>query len=307
MTGETPHADPTARPRLDNRMRRATAAAVGVAGGLVVLKTAAWIVTGSVAMLASLVDSLLDAVASTVNLVAVRHSLEPPDEEHRFGHGKAEPLAGLAQAAVIVGSAIFLARESVLKLIYPEPVTAGAVGVGVTVVSIVASVALVRFQLRVARETGSVAIEADSIHYRGDVLMNLGVMAALVLSAYANVPLADPVFGIAIAGFIGWQAWKILRRSYDQLMDREFPDEERARVRAILRAHEEVLGVFHLRTRRSGLTSFVQANLEFPPHMTLDEVHRVTDELEAEIEAAFPGADVVLHPEPAGHNIQQRH
>jgi ferrous-iron efflux pump FieF len=296
---------PTGRAQAERLMRRATVAAVSVAGFLIVIKGAAWIATGSVAMLASLVDSLLDAVASTVNLIAVRHSLEPPDEEHRFGHGKAEPLAGLAQSAVIVVSALFLLRESLLKFIEPEPVAAGALGIAVIVVSIVASFALVRYQRRVIRRTRSVAIEADSIHYQGDLLMNTGVIAALALSSFGGLPLADPLFGAAIAVFIAWQAWRILRRSYDQLMDREFPDEERVQVEAVLAAHPEVVGVYDLRTRISGMQRFIQANLEFPPHMTLEEVHDITDEVEDEIRAAFPGAEVVIHPEPEGHNVRR--
>ncbi|MFP4002516.1 MAG: cation diffusion facilitator family transporter [Alphaproteobacteria bacterium] len=286
-------------------MRRATVAAVAVSGSLILVKGAAWIATGSVAMLASLVDSLLDAVASTVNLIAVRHALEPPDAEHRFGHGKAEPLAGLAQSAVIVISALFLLRESFLKFIDPEPVTAGGVGIAVIVLSIVASLALVAYQRHVIGRTRSVAIEADSIHYQGDLLMNLGVIVALGLSSFGGLPLADPVFGVFIALFIAAQAWRILRRSYDQLMDREFPDEERARVEAVLNAHPEVVGVFDLRTRISGVQRFIQANLEFPPHMTLAQVHDVTDEVEDTIRAAFPGAEVVIHPEPEGHNVRR--
>lgn len=293
------------RRETERLMRRATTAAVAVAGLLILVKSAAWIATGSVAMLASLVDSLLDAVASAINLVAVRFSLEPPDREHRFGHGKAEPLAGLAQGAVIVISAIFLLRESILKFLDPQPVTAGAAGMAVIVFSIVVSLALVAYQRRVIQRTGSVAIEADSIHYRGDLYMNLGVLVALALSAFGGLPLADPFFGAAIAVFIAVQAWRILGRSYDQLMDREFPDEERLRVKSLLAAHPEVIGVYDLRTRISGVQRFVQANLEFPPEMTLAEVHRVTDEVEDEIRAAFPGAEVILHPEPEGHNARR--
>ncbi len=135
--------------------------------------------------------------------------------------------------------------------------------------------------------------------------MNLGVIVALGLSSFGGLPLADPVFGFLIALFIAAQAWRILRRSYDQLMDREFPDEERVRVEAVLEAHPEVVGVFDLRTRISGIQRFIQANLEFPPHMTLAEVHEVTDEVEDEIRAAFPGAEVVIHPEPEGHNVRR--
>lgn len=286
-------------------MRRATYAAVGVSGFLIAVKGAAWFVTGSVAMLASLVDSLLDLVASSVNLIAVRHSLEPPDAEHRFGHGKAEPLAGLAQSAVIVISALFLLRESLLKFLDPQPVTAGGIGIAVIVLSIVLSLALVAYQRHVVGRTRSVAIEADSIHYQGDLLMNSGVILALGLSSYGGMPLADPVFGFLIAVFIAAQAWRILRRSYDQLMDREFPDEERARVETILAAHPEVVGVFDLRTRISGIQRFIQANLEFPSRMSLADVHEVTDEVEDEIRTAFPGAEVVIHPEPEGHNMRR--
>lgn len=297
---------PAAPAEAERLMRRATSAAIGVSVFLILIKVAAWIATGSVAMLASLVDSLLDAVASGVNFIAVRHALEPPDKEHRFGHGKAEPLAGLAQAAVIVISALFLLRESFLKFLNPEPVAAGGIGIAVILFSIALSLGLVAYQRKVIGRTGSAAIEADSIHYQGDLLMNLSVIAALGLSSFGGFPLADPLFGVAIALFIAMQALRILRRSYDQLMDREFPDVERARVRALLAAHPEVVGVYDLRTRVSGVQRFIQANLEFPPHLTLSEVHRVTDEVEDEIGAAFPGAQIVIHPEPEGQNLRAR-
>jgi ferrous-iron efflux pump FieF len=284
----------------DRLRRRATYASVAVALLLVAVKLGAWLVTGSVSLLSSLLDSLLDTTASVVNLLAVRHALVPADREHRFGHGKAEPLAGLAQAAFIGGSALFLIVEAVQRFIRPENVEHAVLGIGVTLFAIVVTVGLVRFQRYVVARTGSVAISADELHYRSDLVLNGSVIAALLLSSLLGWRLADPLFGIGIALWIIWSAWRIVRASLVQLMDRELPDEERARIRALAEAHPEVKSVHELKTRSAGPISFIQMHLEMDGDMSLAHAHEVSDEVEATIREAFPAAEILIHQDPEG-------
>ena len=281
-------------------MRAATYASVAVAAVLIVIKLIALALTGSVALLSSLIDSILDAVASVANLFAVRHSLTPPDAEHRFGHGKAESLAALGQAALISGSAVFLIWEGVSRLVRPQAVEAGAIGIGVMIVSMALTAGLVLFQRFVVRKTGSVAIAADSLHYRSDFLMNAAVIAALALSYYAEFTFADPLFAIAIALYILYSAYEILRTALDQLMDRELPEDDRQRIREIAMAHDEVRDMHDLRTRASGTQTFIQLHLELDGAMSLYRAHVIADTVEADIYQAFPGAEVIIHQDPAG-------
>lgn len=281
-------------------MRQATYASLGVATLLIVIKVAAWWLTDSVAVLSSLLDSLLDAAASLVNLLAVRHALTPADREHRFGHGKAEPLAGLAQSAFITGSALLLLSEAVHRFFAPMPVAHGEIGIGVMVVSILLTVALVTYQRRVAGETGSVAIGADRLHYTGDVLLNGSVIVSLVLSSWWNLNVLDPIFGVAIGAFVLVSALKIGRASFDLLMDRELPDDDRARIKAIALNHPEVRSIHELRTRSAGTSIFVQFHMELDGAMSLRRAHEISDAVEAELMAAFPQAEVIIHQDPAG-------
>ena len=292
IAGQTPEAA-----RL---MRLATRAAVAVALLLVGVKAFAWLATGSVSLLSSLVDSALDVAASTVNLLAVRHALTPADREHRFGHGKAEALAGLGQAAFIAGSAIFLVVEAGRRLAAPAPVEDGMVGLVVMVVSIAATIGLVLFQRRVVRLTRSVAISADTLHFTSDLLVNAGVIVALILSWHFGLVAADPIIALVIAVYILWGSWEVAMGSYDILMDREFADEDRARVREIVLAHPEVRDMHDLRTRTAGTMSFIQLHLELDPEMTLRRAHEIADDVEERVRAAFPGADVLIHQDPVG-------
>ncbi|MGC2854742.1 cation diffusion facilitator family transporter [Novispirillum sp. DQ9] len=281
-------------------MRMATYAAVAAASVLVAVKVVAWLMTDSVAMLSSLVDSMLDGIASLVNLFAVRHALQPADAEHRFGHGKAEPLAGLAQAAFVTGSGLLLAAEAVSRLLNPVPVKQGLVGIGVMAFAIVVTLALVAFQRHVIRRTNSVAITADSLHYAGDVLINLSVVVSIILSLYLGWTLADPLFGLGIAAFLLFNAWKIARESLDLLMDREFPEADRQAILDIARAHPRVDDVHDLRTRSSGTQQFIQLHLEMDRGFTLLKAHAVADQVERDIRKAFPAADVIIHQDPSG-------
>jgi ferrous-iron efflux pump FieF len=281
-------------------MRLASYASVGVAFLLIGAKVAAYLLTGSVALLSSLLDSLLDAGASLVNLYAIRQSLTPADREHRFGHGKAEPLAALGQTAFIAGSAAFLAFQAVARLITPVPVDHGEVGIAVMIFSIAATLLLVLYQRRVIRRTGSYAVRADSLHYLGDLFVNVSVIAALLLSIWRGWHIADPLFAIGIAAYILYTAWRIFRSALDMLMDRELPDEIRGRIRQIAQDHPRVRSVHDLRTRAAGRSIFVQMHVEMDPEMLLREAHEVADAVELAVMAEFPGAEVIIHEDPAG-------
>ena len=281
-------------------MRLATWASVAVAAILIIVKAATWLLTGSISVLSSLVDSLMDVMASLVNLFAVRHALVPPDAEHRFGHGKAESLAGLGQSVFIAGSAVFITVEAVGRLVTPLPVEHASVGVAVMVFSIVATVGLVLFQRYVVRKTGSTAVGADALHYETDVLINGSVIVSLALSSMLGWHRADPIFGLAIALYLLRGAWLIARRAFDVLMDREFADEDRARIQDIVRAHPKVKGMHDLRTRSSGIQPFIQLHLELDGDIRLTEAHAIADEVEALIMVHYARAEILIHQDPEG-------
>ena len=281
-------------------MKRATYASVTVAAVMISVKFAAWVMTDSVSMLSSLLDSLLDAAASLLNLIAVRQAVTPADREHRFGHGKAEPLAGLGQAAFIGGSAVFLFIEAAHHILQPVPTLNTGLGMGVMAFAIAVTVALVIYQRYVVRHTGSLVVSADELHYRSDVILNASVIVSLAISGFLGWPYADPLFGIAIGIWIIWGAWRVARKALVQLMDRELPDEDRARIRAIALEHPEVMAVHDLRTRAAGPTAFIQVHIEMDGNMPLAEAHRVSDEVEAALLSAFPWAEVIIHQDPAG-------
>lgn len=281
-------------------MKLATMLAMGVALTLIAIKLAAWMATGSVALLSTLIDSTLDAFASLINILAVRHALAPADSEHRFGHGKAEPLAGLAQSAFITGSGLFLISEAGQRLMNPQPVTNGGAGIVVMIFSIALTLALVTFQRKVISKTESVAIQADALHYASDLMMNLGVAVSLALSSWLGWHFIDPVFAIGIGLYILWGAIQVAWTSYNLLMDREFPQEDRDRIKDICKAQPDVRNVHDLRTRSSGQDQFIQLHLELDGDMPLRRAHDISDLVEAQIRAAFPKADVIIHQDPAG-------
>jgi ferrous-iron efflux pump FieF len=278
----------------------ATYASVAVALLLIAAKFAAWLATGSVAILSSLIDSLLDAVASLVNLVAVRHAMTPADREHRFGHGKAEPLAVLGQSAFITGSALLLLAEATRRLISPTPVHNAPIGIAVTLFSIAATVGLVSYQRHVVRRTGSIAIGADELHYRSDLVLNGSVIAALVLGSWLGLPILDPLFGAAIGLWIVWSATRLARLALTQLMDRELSDDERERIREIAQSHPDVVAAHDLRTRVAGPTAFIQIHIEMDGELSLLQAHRISDEVEVLLRDSYPGAEIIIHQDPEG-------
>jgi ferrous-iron efflux pump FieF len=282
-------------------MRLATLASVMVALILIVAKTGAWWLTDSVALLSTLVDSLLDAAASILTLFAVRHAVQPADAEHRFGHGKAEALASLGQAAFVAGSGCLLLAEAVRRIFVHKPVGQEYVGIGVMVFSIVLTLLLVAIQRYVIRRTGSLAVRGDELHYVGDGLINGSVIVALGINMIWGWRYADSIFAIGIVGYLVWNSWQIGRQALDQLMDRELADAERERIIAIARAHPAARAVHDLRTRRAGLLTFIQFHLELDPAMPLIRAHEIADAIEAEIHAAFPNAEVIIHEDPEGY------
>jgi len=281
-------------------MQRATTAAVSVALVLIALKLAAWLITDSVSLLSSLADSAMDALASLVNLFAVRHALQPADSEHRFGHGKAEPLAGLGQAAFISASGVYLIFEAVNRLIEPRAIEQGALGLGVMVFSIAVTGALVAYQRSVVRRTDSLAIRADSVHYATDILVNAGVIVSLLLVMFLDWGAADPIVALIIAGFIIYSAFRIARESLNHLMDRELPDADRDRIKKIALNHPSVIDCHDLKTRAAGLNSFIQLHISMDGGLTLDESHIISDAVEQDILDAFPNAEVIIHADPEG-------
>lgn len=281
-------------------MRLATFAAVGTAATLIVVKLFAWMFTGSLAMLASLVDSSLDVAASLVSLMAVRHALQPADMEHRFGHGKAESIAVLAQAAFIGGSAVFLGLEAARRFATPTPVARGEIGIAVMLFSIAATLALVTFQRSVVKRTGSIAVAADSAHYTGDVLVNAGVVASLLLDLLLGWPWVDAAFAFAIALYLARNAYRLGMTAFDQIMDKEMPEADRARICEIALAEPGALALHDLRTRVSGPNRFIQMHVEVEGGITVTAAHDVANRVELAVGAAFASAEVLVHIDPLG-------
>jgi len=286
--------------RTGTLMRRATYASLAVAVLLVAVKFAAWAATDSVSLLSSLIDSLLDGVASLVNLLAVRQALTPPDREHRFGHGKAEPLASLGQSAFIAGSAVLLLVQAAQHLLRPTPVTHSEIGLAVMGFAVAVTFALLVYQRSVVRRTGSLAIRVDAFHYRADLVLNLAVIVSLLLTTELGYLAIDPIFGGLIGLWIIWGAWQVARKAIVHLMDEELPDEERERIRQIALKHPKVRAVHDLKTRASGPNSFIQLHIEMDGGIRLIEAHRISDEVEASIREAFPRAEIIIHQDPEG-------
>ena len=289
-------------PRDPGRLRRLAAiASLSLACTLAVLKLGASVATGSLAVLSSLIDSLADVVASTITFLSVRISQQPPDRAHRFGHGKAESLSALAQAALVAGTATFVLIDAVRRLGHPQPIQATGIAIAVMAFAIVATLALVWFQRHVVRATGSQAIDADSVHYRADLLTNLAIILSLVLTTLRPGWLwLDPAMGAAVALYLAWHAHRIGRQAVRVLMDQELAPGTRLKIERIVLAHPEVHGLHDLRTRESGNTRFIELHVELDGTMTVNAAHEITDAIEAELFAAFPDAEVILHQEPAG-------
>ena len=278
-------------------VKRAGQAAIIAASLLIIVKLIAWMVTGSSSILAALTDSLMDVTTSILNLLAIKIALQPADREHRFGHGKAESLAGLAQAAFISGSSVFLMFNGISAVINNHQITASNLAVSVMLFSLVVTIALVLFQRYVVKKTNSMAIKADSLHYRTDIVLNGAVLLAIILASY-GWGWADGVFAIAVSLYILHGAWEIGTQSIDALMDKKLPQVDEELIVKLAYRVEGVRGVHDLRTRYSGYIKFIQLHLELDDEQSLYAAHKKADQLEFELEAAFPGADILIHLDP---------
>ena len=280
--------------------RSAALASISVALLLVGLKAwAAWS-TGSTAMLGSLADTVLDLVASLATLAGVWIAAQPADDNHRFGHGKAEALAAMFQVVLISISALTLAARAVQQLLGGTRTAAADEGIAVSAIAIGATLLLLAWQNHVIRKTGSLAIATDHLHYKSDLLLNLAVIAALVLDQYAGIAGADPLFGLAIAVWLGWGAYRASHAAIEQLMDHEWADDKKARFLEVVARHPELKGLHDLRTRTSGNHDFVQFHVWVDPAMTVLQAHRVMDDIEDKLLAEFPGIEILIHPDPEG-------
>ncbi|MDG6265627.1 cation diffusion facilitator family transporter, partial [Glaesserella parasuis] len=278
-------------------VKRAANFAVIVAATLIIAKAFAWWQTGSMAILAAMTDSLVDLFASLTNMLVLRFALQPADDDHTFGHGKAESLAALAQSAFITGSATFLLLQGIQRLTEPQLVQSSELGVAISLFSIVLTAALVWYQKKVVKLTQSPAIEADSLHYQTDLYMNAAILVAMILNIY-GVIYADAVFAIGIALYILFNAAKMCWEAVQSLLDKALPQEEVDQIWAIALQHPRIIGIHDVKTRRAGAIRFIQLHLELDDHLPLVIAHDITDSLEQKILAAFPHSEVIIHQEP---------
>ncbi len=281
-------------------LRLATVVSIIVAVALIIAKLVVWRMSGSMAVLGSLVDSGMDLIASVIAFAGVRVAAEPADAQHRFGHQKAEPVAAMAQTGLITLSALFVLYESVQRFTSPQPLEYGNLALGVMVLSLVLTLALVGFQSFVLNRAESLAVDGDRAHYIGDILANIGAIVAIFLSIQFGWHHADAIAGIIAGVFLLYAAFSIYRRAVPQLMDEELSPEERSKIDQIVMADKETLGLHALRTRKAGEQIYIQLHLELDPDMTLREAHVIADRVEDELRAEFPGADVMVHQDPHG-------
>lgn len=278
-------------------LRLATRASLAVAVSLIIAKGVAWWLSGSVSLLAGLTDSLLDGAASFLNLLAVHYALRPADDDHRYGHGKAEALSAMAQALFIAVSGVLVAFQAVERIQNPQPLGSPMLGIVVMVMSIFVTLGLLALQHKVIKETGSAAIRADSLHYRSDLLLNASILVALALAWYGWQEL-DGYFGLAIAGYILWSAVHIARDTVSVLMDEELPADVSSQMLELACAVPGVLGAHDLRTRISGSHWFVQLHLELPGNLTLSVAHDLCEQVTEAIHQRYPRAEVLVHADP---------
>ncbi len=276
----------------------ATILAVVVSLILVVAKTIAWQLTDSLSLQASLIDSLLDCVASCMNFFVVRHALKPADEDHKFGHGKAESLGALGQSAFIAGSAVWLLFEVSHRLVHQGLIEHSFVGNVVMGFATILTLLLVCYQKYVVKKTRSVAIKTDSLHYTGDFLLNIAVIFSLNVSSYWNIPWLDPLMGGIIAIYILYSAWGISRSALDVLMDKELQPAAIKKIIDLVLSFKEVVGFHHLKTRTSGHNDYIQMHVDLPQTLTFLEAHEISESIEKKIQEHFPHAEVIIHQDP---------
>jgi len=283
------------------RLKR-TATAMSLAVGVIMLgmKFGAWAATSSVSVLSALMDSILDSAMGLINFLAVRQALRPADRGHRFGYGKAEPVASLAQSAFIIGVAIVISFEAIDRFTHPFPIDNAAWGVAAMAGVVALMGGLVLYQQHVIRLTGSLVVRADSLHYKADVMMHIGIIVSLLIAGVGGVAWVDSAIALVIAVYLAWNAKSILMEALDVLMDRELSDEERHHIRAIALSHPEVHDVHDLRTRSSGDQLFIQLHVEMAPAIPLRDAHQFAEEVIDSLLEVYPNAEVQIHQEPVG-------
>lgn len=280
--------------------RRVTLMSVATAAILVSIKLAAWFASGSIALLASMADSGLDLVASLVTFFAVRYAAEPPDAEHRFGHGKAEAFASLVQGGLVFASAALIAREAIGDVLDPHPLRQEGWAVAVMVVSTALTIMLLRAQTLVLRQTSSVAVSGDRAHYASDLASNIIALLGIAASAWLGVNGLDAVAALLVAALLLWGAVGVFREASSQLMDQELSDEARAEIVALTIADGRLANVHQLRTRASGPYIHMQMHVDLDPDITLEAAHQAIVAAETRILKAFPAADILIHADPHG-------
>jgi ferrous-iron efflux pump FieF len=278
----------------------AGAASVAVALILVAAKGWAWAETGALSVAASLIDSALDLVVSLANLAAILYAAKPADADHRFGHHSIEDIAALAQALMVAAAALLLGWHGIVRLAAPQPLAAEAAGIAVMALSIGLTAALVWWQRRVARRTGSKVVAADLLHYLSDLLPAAGGIVALAASALFGVVQLDSAVSLAAAVVLLRGAWRIGSAAFAALMDRAAPAEVEARIAAVVAEFPEIAGFHDLKTRVSGTRTFIQLHVELDGGLTLRDAHAIGARLRLRILEAVPGSEVLVHKDPVG-------
>jgi len=280
--------------------RRVTLLSVAMAFTLMVIKAIVWVMSDSVALLASMADSAMDLVSSSATFFAVRYAAAPPDAEHRFGHGKAEAFSSLIQAGLVFASAALIAQEAIHHLIAPQPVRQEGWAIGVMVISIILTSGLITAQTRLLRQASSVAVSADRTHYAADLASNVIALAGIAAVAAFNLVSLDALAGLVVGGILLWGAVSVFREASSQLMDHELPKEDREKIKALMREDPRILDVHQLRTRASGPVTHIQMHADLDPELSLEAAHAIVVAAEKRVLTEFPATDILIHPDPRG-------
>ena len=285
-------------------MKWASFASVSTALFLVLLKMGAYLITGSMALLSSLLDSAQDMLTSLVNLFAIKHAIEPADAHHRFGHGKAQALGSLGQSVIIALAGLFLISESVDRFLNPRPIHSLSLGVWASVFAIFLTILLVLFQNYVIKKTNSLSLRADRAHYTGDILMNVGVIVSMFFAYFLHWDWVDALFGVGVGFYLLSQVWHLSRESCSMLMDTEIPQPLKRQIKEITLSFKPVLELTQLKTRYSGNRIFIQFAIYLEDSLSLKQAHDLIDEIEAALQSKIPEAEIMIHPEPISHKRQ---
>lgn len=291
-------AELTAANASHRQLRHVAMAAIGVSLTLLIAKLWAWSVTDATSLLSSLADSLFDVIISWINFFAIRYAIKPADDDHRFGHQSIEDIAGLAQFSFICGSMVFVIAQGVIGLLHGHQVKAPEEGIAVMVLSLVLTSALVLYQRRVFKATRSLIVQADSLHYYTDLLMNISIIASLFAVYYWSIMWLDAALAIGIALYIITEAWEVGSRSFNNLMNKEMPDSEKEQILEQVNAAEGIRGYHNLKTRYSGSKPFIQMHVEIDQSISFAEAHEITERLEHALLSLYPTADIMLHQDP---------